>query len=171
MHDVTVVIWSYLIVNNSWPNWARASVKAPKCLEWAAESNDMQHDHPRSRYWPGQPWPGLDLISTWNWIFPKQKVYHSTRLGKTNTMVPEFFLCHHICRNYLLKPKPRHLGHWPDLWRHQLTRDLNFRYQSLHLVTPDTLVFFPRSSSSIRGQTARGVAPTLPSLGAHVEKP
>ena len=100
-----------VFVNNSWPNWARASVKAPMWSEWDAESNNMQHDHPRSSYWPGQPWPDLVLRSTWNVTFPKPKVYHSTRIGKTKTMVPAFLLCDHLCRSYLLKTKPRHLGH------------------------------------------------------------
>ena len=117
LYDVTGVIWPYpsFFVNNSWQNWARASEKAPMCSEWAAKSNDMQHDYPRSKYWPGQPWPDLDLRSTWNLTFSKQKVHYSTRLGKTNTMVPEFLLCEYFCRSYLLKFKPRHLGHWPGL--------------------------------------------------------
>ena len=128
-------------VNNSWPNWARALGKAQLYSEWAAESHDMQHDHPRSRYWPGQPWPDLDLWSTWNLTFSKQKVYHSTRLGKTNTMVLWFVLCNHLCKSYSLKTKPLHLGHWPDLWHHRLTWNLKFRCQLLRLATPDTFVF------------------------------
>ena len=38
-------------------------------------------------------------------------------------------------------------------------------YQSLRLAASYTLVFFPRSSSSIRGEMARGVVPTPPPFG------
>ena len=122
----------------------RASGKAPMCSEWAAKSNDMQHDHPRLRYWPDQPWPDLDLRSTWILTIPKQKVYHSTRLYNLNTMLPILLLCDHFRRSYLLKTKPRDLGHCPDLWRHRLIWCFNFWYQSLRLVTPDTLVAYAK---------------------------
>ena len=144
MYDVTRVIWPYPIFSSITPDQIK--------LERREKHQCVQHElpnpmicnttNPSSRYWPVQPWPYLGLRSTWNLTFPKQKVYHSTRLGKTNTMVSEFLLCEHFCRSYLLKTKPLHLCHWPDLWRHRLAWDLKFRYHSLRLVTLDRLVFF-----------------------------
>ena len=53
---------------------------------------------------------------------------------------------------------------WPDLRGHRLTQDLNFGYQRIDLVPRYTLVFFSRSSSFTRGQTAKGVQNGPPEL-------
>ena len=153
MYDVTGVIWPYpsLFVNNSWPNWARASGKTPMYSEWAVKSNNMQIEHPRS----STDLASRDLTLTWGqhetWSLLNKKYIIRRGLTRQTRWCQNFLLCDYFCRSYSLKTKPRHLGHWPDLWRYRLTWDLKFRYQSLRPVTPDTLVFFSRSSSSIRG--------------------
>ena len=69
------------------------------------------------------------------------KKYIIRRVLRRQTRSCQKFCFASIFVEVLLKIKPLHLGHWPDLWRHRLIWDLKFRYQSLRLVTPDTLVF------------------------------
>ena len=96
---------------------------------------------------------------------PEQKVYHSTRLSQANTMVPKSLLCGHFLRNYLPKTKP-YLGlfdftsevtGWPGTLKSGINRSALKRR---------TRLFFPRGSSSIRGETAkRGRTNPPPSAG------
>ena len=101
---------------------------------------------------------GCDLTltsgSTFTLTFTKQNVYRSTRFDERITMVPAFWLYGHFWRRCEPTTKPRPLGHWPDLWGHRLTWELKFGHKSLRLVKAD-ITAFPRSSSSIRGETAR----------------
>ena len=157
MYDVTGVIWPYRSFSSIPPDQIE--------LERREGHQVVRNELPNlmicntTTLSQGTDLASRDLTLTWGqhepWPFINKKVYYSTRLGKMNTMVPECLICEHCCRSYSLKIEPLHLGHWPDLWRHRLTWDLKFRYQSLRLVTPDTLVFFPRSSNSIRGQTQK----------------
>ena len=49
--------------------------------------------------------------STLTLTFTKQKVYHSTRLDESITVVLYFWLYGHFWRSYESKTKPRPLGH------------------------------------------------------------
>ena len=147
--------WSSLFFVNSFrSNWWRESIKAPLCWHWALKSTD-------SRLWPsssihdltltrGQPC--LDLNQTKNISFD------GTWWG--DVMVLEYWLCGYLCGIITYKPrtKLRPLGLWPELWSHQLTWGLKLGYKSLCLVTADMFAF-PRSSSSISGETAMGSYP------------
>ena len=144
MYDVTWVIWHYLSFSSITPDQIEVDRRERHQCVHNELPNPLICNTPTLGQ--GTDLASRDLTLTWGqhepWPFVNKKVYHSMRLGKTNTMVPECWLCDHFCRRYSLKTKPAHLGHWPDLWRHWLTWDLKFGYQSLRLVTPDTLVLF-----------------------------
>ena len=115
---------SAFFVNNFWSNWDRKSRMAPLWWHWAPEATDMRLD-PLAQ---SMTWEGGDLTltsgSTLTLTCPKQKVYHSTQLAERITMVLAFWLCDLFWRSYEPTTKPRPLDHWPDLWGHQLTKDL-----------------------------------------------
>ena len=84
-----------------------------------------------------------------------QKLFKRIVPPKRNTPKVTCLLWDHQKPNYRRNGIWSCLGLWPDLRGHGLTWNLKFIHQPLRLVMSNTF-FFPRSSSSIRGQTARG---------------
>ena len=112
-----------------------------------------------NRVWRSLTWPRRSRTST------KGTLLYMVRRAVTNQTQRRLNFDSPIILPKVIDKSPKAMprGHWPDLRGHRLTWDLIFGYQSLRLVTSNTLVFF-RRSSSISGEMARGVVPTPPPL-------
>ena len=121
-------------VNNFRSNWDRVE-KAPLCWQWACESTDMQPDSlDQPMNWGGMTWP-LSRGQLWIWLLPNKKyIICLISFDEEIAMVLKFWW------NYGPKTKRRPLDHC-DHWGYQLTRELEFGYQSLRLITAVVLIF------------------------------
>ena len=143
MYDVAGVIWPYPSFSSITPDQIEIEhQERPQCV---------QHELPNpmicntTTLGQGTDLGSRDLTLIWGqpetWLFLNKKYIIRRVLARGTGWCQHFCSAIIFSRNYSLKTKPLHLCHWPDLWRHRLPWDLNFKYQSLRLVTPDTLVF------------------------------
>ena len=148
MHDVTWVIWPYPNCLSITPDqMAIERQERHQCVQNELSNPMIFNTTTLGR---GNDLASRDLTMNWGqhetWLFQIKSMYIIRHVWKSQTR-----WCQYVCSAILFlkvickkKNEPRHLGHWPELWRHRFTWDMKFRYQSLRLVTPDTLVFFAK---------------------------
>lgn len=92
-----------------------------------------------NRVWRSLTWPRRSRTST------KGTLLYMVRRAVTNQTQRRLNFDSPIILPKVIDKSPKAMprGHWPDLRGHRLTWDPIFGYQSLRLVTSNTLVFFP----------------------------